>query len=151
MTQLCDVMTVTQMQGWWNVRGSVWRRDGWRDDCCQVTHDIVTCHKVASGHSLDTSQPPATTPLSPATQLLPTNPVDCRLLSLECKEIPKCAYVICEQTLTCVHTYDQHTKFLNNNTIWTSRSALLTRIWTSSDCGLLVCGGGRDVSARTQK
>ena len=23
---------------------------------------------------------------------------------------------MCEQTLTCVHTYDQHTKFLNNNT-----------------------------------
>ena len=74
------------------------------------------------------------------------NPVDCRFLSLEGKEIPKGAYVICEQTLTCVHTYDQHTKFLNNNTIWTSRSALLTRLWTSSDCGLLVCGGGRDVS-----
>ena len=81
----------------------------------------------------------------------------CRLqtpvFSLEWKETPKCAYVICEQTLTCVHTYDQHTKFLNNNTIWTSRSALLTRIWTSSDCSLagVWWRAGCFLSARTQK
>ena len=119
----------------WRVTRWLLSGDTWHRDMSQGGQWTLTGHIPATSHHSTLSSYTAA-----------PNPVDCRLLSLEWKEIPKCAYLICEQTLTCVHTYDQHTKFLNNNTIWTSRSALLTRIWTG-----VWWRAGCFLSARTQK